>query len=146
MQYINIICTMMLFFSASLAAPIFGVPQNVENSIFDAQEPNAFDFVPSSLHMDSFSMTSSRQLVRWDTDRIPRSKVIADGLVILGYLTAGSDDEHLDMDHPLASGFSLADGEVEISIPTNDDPSRHYFIILFGDSGSVAPEFTIDHL
>ncbi|EPT05168.1 hypothetical protein FOMPIDRAFT_1111829 [Fomitopsis schrenkii] len=43
----------------------------------------------------------------------------------------------------LASGFHLADGSVEVTVPSGLDPGSDYQVVLFGDSGNVSPEFTI---
>ncbi|TEB30565.1 hypothetical protein FA13DRAFT_1792164 [Coprinellus micaceus] len=67
-------------------------------------------------------------------------------MVVLGYWSPESDGEHLDYEHPLASGFSLADGEVEVEIPADVESGENYFIVLFGDSGNVSPNFTIDQI
>lgn len=51
-------------------------------------------------------------------------------------------DEHLDYEHPLASGFKLTDGTRDIVIP--DVVTRNsYIFVLFGDSGNATPELTI---
>ena len=66
-------------------------------------------------------------------------------------------------DHPLASGFSLSDGSVEVEIPSDVASGEDYFIVceswssplkvdcplltlalVFGDSGNASPTFTID--
>ncbi|KAJ2920536.1 hypothetical protein H1R20_g16559, partial [Candolleomyces eurysporus] len=95
---------------------------------------------------NEFWAKGSKHVVRWDTDKIPQGEHAAPlkGLVVLGYSTPDSDDEHLDLDHPLASGFSLSDGSVEVEIPSDAASRKDYFIVLFGDSGNVSPNFTID--
>ncbi|KAH8110484.1 hypothetical protein DFH11DRAFT_1880544 [Phellopilus nigrolimitatus] len=43
---------------------------------------------------------------------------------------------------PLASGFNLTDGHVEITVP-DIAPDSDYELVLFGDSGNFSPNFTI---
>ncbi|KAF8655828.1 hypothetical protein AX16_002913 [Volvariella volvacea WC 439] len=46
-------------------------------------------------------------------------------------------------DAPLAEGFMLRDGQVEITVP--DFPPRdNYIVVLMGDSGNSSPEFRIE--
>jgi hypothetical protein len=45
---------------------------------------------------NAFWPQGSRQLVRWDTDKVPRDSVVATGMVVLGYWSPESDGEHLD--------------------------------------------------
>ncbi|KAG1890266.1 hypothetical protein F4604DRAFT_1899231 [Suillus subluteus] len=44
---------------------------------------------------------------------------------------------------PIAYGFALTDGEVEVTIPDDTVPGE-YMIVLFGDSGNWSEEFAID--
>lgn len=68
----------------------------------------------------------------------------AKGSIILGYLSDDKKDmnEHLDLDHPLATGFMLTDGSHDIVIP-NVAERKTYIIVLMGDSGNASPKFTI---
>ncbi|KAH6912997.1 hypothetical protein BKA70DRAFT_1184403 [Coprinopsis sp. MPI-PUGE-AT-0042] len=88
--------------------------------------------------------TGSRQIVAWDTDKLPAERQASTGLILLGYWTPGEVDEHLDVDHPLAKGFNLADGMVEVTVPEEVACSDNCFIVLFGDSGNTSPTFTIE--
>ncbi|EAU85843.2 hypothetical protein CC1G_05060 [Coprinopsis cinerea okayama7 len=89
---------------------------------------------------DSYWTKGSRQIVTWDTDKIPLEKATATGLILLGYSTPDDDSEHLD----IASGFPLTDGSIEVTVPADVASRDNYFIVLFGDSGNVSPKFTID--
>lgn len=66
------------------------------------------------------------------------------GMIVLGYLSGkkGDTNEHLDLKHPLASGFKLTKGRQNIVIP-NVVQRETYIIVLFGDSGNASPMFTI---
>ncbi|KAI0269930.1 hypothetical protein BC834DRAFT_819748 [Gloeopeniophorella convolvens] len=77
--------------------------------------------------------------VTWDTADIPPPGNFT-GQLILGFQM--SDSENLDLDHPLASNFSLSAGQVEISVP-DVAPRTNYIVVLFGDSGNASPQFTI---
>jgi hypothetical protein len=46
------------------------------------------------------------------------------------------------LDSPLAEGFNILDGRVEIKVP-NVKPGKDYQLVLFGDSGNFSPSFTI---
>ncbi|KAF9355425.1 hypothetical protein BGX26_006575 [Mortierella sp. AD094] len=86
----------------------------------------------------------STQTVRWSTKNIPRSHASSTGSIVLGYLNGGASDtnEHLDLEHPLAKGFLLKDGHVDVVVP--NVPARDkYIIVLFGDSGNASDEFKI---
>ncbi|KAG2148618.1 hypothetical protein BD769DRAFT_1382114 [Suillus cothurnatus] len=45
--------------------------------------------------------------------------------------------------NPIASGFPLTDGQVEVTIPEGTTAGT-YMIVLFGDSGNWSPEFQIE--
>ncbi|KAI0328182.1 hypothetical protein GY45DRAFT_1210559, partial [Cubamyces sp. BRFM 1775] len=81
--------------------------------------------------------------VSWDTSTRPRQVTNYDGRLVLGYLEDGDEtDEHLDFDHPLAEGFNLTQGHIQVRVP-DVDPANDYVVILFGDSGNRSPRFTI---
>ncbi|PIL22643.1 hypothetical protein GSI_15335 [Ganoderma sinense ZZ0214-1] len=86
--------------------------------------------------------TGTIQTITWDTSDIPTEALNQTGLVLLGHIEDGDSNEHLDVQHPLASGFPITDGSVDVMVPqvdTRDD----YVIVLFGDSGNTSPKFTI---
>ncbi|KAI0822533.1 hypothetical protein BC628DRAFT_1388967 [Trametes gibbosa] len=81
----------------------------------------------------------STQLITWDTSSIanPTGET---GLILLGTLKNG--DEQLNANSPLALGFPISAGAVNVTVPavpTGDD----YIVALFGDSGNISPTFTI---
>ncbi|KAL5519926.1 hypothetical protein ACEPAG_1586 [Sanghuangporus baumii] len=81
-----------------------------------------------------------RKTITWKTDEIPDELKNSTGTILLGYNE--EDSENLDIAHPLATGFNLSDGQVNVTVP--DDPARSdYIVVLFGDSGNASPEFTI---
>ncbi|KAI0756783.1 hypothetical protein C8Q80DRAFT_1130466 [Daedaleopsis nitida] len=81
--------------------------------------------------------------VTWDTSDRPEQVTNPQGKVVLGYLEDGNEDnEHLDFKHPLADGFDLSSGCVQVEVP-DVDPSENYIVVLFGDSGDKSPMFTI---
>jgi len=75
--------------------------------------------------------------VTWDTSTKPDQVTNSKGEVVL------SKAGRLDIKHPLASGFDLQDGKVNVTIPADTSPADDYAIVLFGDSGNASPEFTI---
>ncbi|KAI0645994.1 hypothetical protein C8Q79DRAFT_1010873 [Trametes meyenii] len=84
----------------------------------------------------------SNQTIAWDTSAIPANSRNQTGLVLLGFLEDGSDDEHLDTQNPLAVNFPIVAGSINISVPVVT-PRDDYIIVLFGDSGNFSPKFTI---
>ncbi|KAI0673367.1 hypothetical protein C8Q78DRAFT_933550, partial [Trametes maxima] len=92
---------------------------------------------------DTVWKVGSTFMVTWDVSTRPEHVTNWDGEVVLGYLQDGdSTDEHLDFEHPLARGFNLTQGKVEITVP-NVVQSNDYIIVLFGDSGNRSQKFTI---
>ncbi|KAF8636228.1 hypothetical protein AX17_003714 [Amanita inopinata Kibby_2008] len=64
------------------------------------------------------------------------------GRVVLGYIQGEDSNEHLDYSRPLAEGFDISQGQVDIVVP-QVDPRNDYIIVLFGDSGNRSSRFTI---
>lgn len=83
----------------------------------------------------------SIEQVTWDTSSIPKSITNSKGKLVLGYVNNGTD-EHLDLDHPLAEGFEITQGFVQVVVP-NVKPANDYIVVLFGDSGNRSPAFNI---
>jgi len=79
------------------------------------------------------------ETVTWNATGIPTGVT---GKIVLGFLT--SESENLSKDD-LASGFNLADGKVDITVPSVATRTN-YIIALFGDSGNISPKFTIQGL
>ncbi|KAI0770001.1 hypothetical protein C8Q74DRAFT_1218474 [Fomes fomentarius] len=84
----------------------------------------------------------SVQTVTWDVSTIPPASAGQSGEILLGYLEDGSVDEHLDVAHPLAVGFPINAGAVNVTVPAVQ-VRDNYIISLIGDSGNISPKFTI---
>ncbi|KAL5519896.1 hypothetical protein ACEPAG_1556 [Sanghuangporus baumii] len=82
------------------------------------------------------------QTVLWDTSDLPQQITNLQGVVVLGFLNDSSGNEHLMIDSPLASGFDIRSGQVNIVVP-DVEPRTDYIIALMGDSGNISDEFTI---
>ncbi|KAN0127583.1 hypothetical protein V8E53_014561 [Lactarius tabidus] len=78
-------------------------------------------------------------MTSWSHDAIPATGNFH-GRPVLGYQTA--DSENLDLDNPLATGFSLRDSFAHIVCPTVS-PGNNYIVVLFGNSGNASAQFTI---
>ncbi|KAL0961387.1 hypothetical protein HGRIS_006338 [Hohenbuehelia grisea] len=86
--------------------------------------------------------SGTRVTVTWDTSSMPQNVSNSHGKVLLGYMTDSSESENLNTTHPLADGFLLTAGKVEVQVP--QVPSRKdYIVVLLGDSGNHSPRFTI---
>ncbi|KAK7469367.1 hypothetical protein VKT23_003842 [Stygiomarasmius scandens] len=85
------------------------------------------------------------ETVTWDTSGLPPDSQITNptGTVVLGFIEDGDDSLHLMLDDPLAKGFSIRDGQVNITVPSVT-PRSDYIIVLMGDSGNASPKFTIN--
>jgi len=93
----------------------------------------------TSPNADTVWTPGNSEVVTWDTSAIPPTGTFT-GMLLLGHPSAGS--ENLDLQNPLASGFSLRDGSVRVTCPTVS-PGNDYIVVLFGDSGNASPQFTI---
>ncbi|EJC97856.1 uncharacterized protein FOMMEDRAFT_97946 [Fomitiporia mediterranea MF3/22] len=84
------------------------------------------------------------QTVVWcvNTSGLPEQITNRQGTVLLGFLNDTSGDEHLMIDSPLASGFDITSGSVDVVVP-DVEPRTDYIIALLGDSGNISPKFTI---
>jgi len=71
---------------------------------------------------------------------IPQDDRNATGRLVLGY--EQNDSENLDYEYPLATGFPLEAGSMNVIVP-DVQPGNNYIVVLFGDSGNASPEFTI---
>ncbi|TRM60499.1 hypothetical protein BD626DRAFT_571575 [Schizophyllum amplum] len=80
--------------------------------------------------------------VTWDTSDLPPESQITnkEGRIVLGYQT--EDSMHLMVDSPLAEGFSILLGTMDVTVPDVEERAD-YIIVLFGDSGNSSPQFTI---
>lgn len=75
-------------------------------------------------------------LVTWDTSSKPPQVTNPYGKI---YLRLGDETQS----SPIASGFALTDGRVEVTIPSDTTPGQ-YRVVLFGDSGNWSDQFPIE--
>ncbi|KAJ7677471.1 hypothetical protein B0H17DRAFT_1079256 [Mycena rosella] len=87
---------------------------------------------------DSVWKVGEVETVTWNATGIPAGVT---GMIMLGYLTP--DSEHLSV--TLASGFNLTDEKVNVTVPAVVSRTN-YIVVLFGDSGNISPQFTIQGL
>ncbi|KAF4617374.1 hypothetical protein D9613_005680 [Agrocybe pediades] len=91
---------------------------------------------------ESLWTVGSDVTVTWDLRDMLKNTTNPKGTILLGYLEDGSDEEHLNIKHPLASGFDIKEGFVTFKCPKVDS-RKDYIVVLFGDSGNRSPTFTI---
>ncbi|KAJ8080426.1 hypothetical protein PM082_017259 [Marasmius tenuissimus] len=82
--------------------------------------------------------------IEWDTSKPPQNITNDIGEILLGRFNGTDDNEHLDLEHPLAENFSLLSGSVTVEVP-DVEPGEDYFIVLFGDSGNRSPLIRIQN-
>ncbi|KAH8114439.1 hypothetical protein DFH11DRAFT_1466099, partial [Phellopilus nigrolimitatus] len=82
------------------------------------------------------------QTVVWNTSSLPSQITNTNGTVLLGFVNDTTGNEHLMISTPLASGFDIRSGSVNIVVP-NVEPRSDYIVALLGDSGNISPKFTI---
>ncbi|KAL4252656.1 hypothetical protein ABKN59_005329 [Abortiporus biennis] len=115
---------------------------NNETIILEARDV----FSPKITKPDAFTVwvINTTVTVTWDTCNAPDDVTNPQGKILLGHMDNGDDeDENLDIDHPLAEGFDIFQGSVDIVVP--DVPQGNdYIIVLMGDSGNKSPPFTIN--
>ncbi|KAG1742263.1 uncharacterized protein EDB91DRAFT_1052051 [Suillus paluster] len=75
-------------------------------------------------------------LVTWDTSSEPSQVTNPTGKI---YLRQGGATQS----NPIKSGFALADGQVDVTVPADTTPGM-WEVVLFGDSGNWSDEFPID--
>ncbi|KAI0695995.1 hypothetical protein BC835DRAFT_1272477 [Cytidiella melzeri] len=84
------------------------------------------------------------QTVTWDISGLDDAGKNTTGFLLLGYTIPGdtSGNEHLNITNPLANGFKLGDGAVNVTVPSVV-PRDTYIVVLLGDSGDASKPFTI---
>lgn len=87
-------------------------------------------------------VVGSEVTVTWDVSGIPEDHRNMKSRVVLGWIEPGKLDEHLDLEHPLAQDFTLAQGQVTFAVP-RVQPRDNYIVVVFGDSGNHSPPFSI---
>ncbi|EMD39451.1 hypothetical protein CERSUDRAFT_91962 [Gelatoporia subvermispora B] len=97
--------------------------------------------------------------VTWDTTGLPGGGQAGTGKVVLGHVSGNDANEHLDLEHPLATNVDLSRGHVPVQVP-NVPPGNNYIVAdasrnsnaasacalvskVFGDSGNRSPTFSI---
>ncbi|KAK2465759.1 hypothetical protein APHAL10511_002303 [Amanita phalloides] len=125
---IKFLCLLLL-----VAAPVFSHPLT-KRDVVDPPvlAPNA----------STVWYVGTTQTVVWNTTGLPPYNRITNqvGKVILGHLGGGG--LNLMLKNPLAQGFNITQGSVNIIVP-NVPPRTDYLIVLMGDSGNTSPTFTI---
>lgn len=125
------ICTVTTFFKDASAVP-------VQTSHLRTRD--VFDPPITFPNQNSVFQAGETITVTWDTSSIPA------GTTDLGEIALAQptfEDENLDFDHPLATGFLLTAGQQDITFPSNLTTASNYALVLFGDSGNISPNFTI---
>ncbi|KAF9523906.1 hypothetical protein CPB83DRAFT_732368, partial [Crepidotus variabilis] len=87
-------------------------------------------------------VASSMVVATWNVRDMPNQLENPKGTLLLGYLEPDSSNEHLNLQHKLASNFDLKDGSLKFKCPkveARDD----YIVVLFGDSGNHSERFSI---
>ncbi|KAF8336744.1 hypothetical protein F5887DRAFT_565197 [Amanita rubescens] len=137
--------------AVTLALPVFSTPipatynfnyrvTNLQNGV-TPNEFLVFDPTITSPAAGNQWVMGQTYNATWVTSNIPSELQNATSFILLGH--SGNNSENLDIKHPLATGFRLLDGWVNITIPLAVDPRDDYFIVLFGDSGNTSPSFSI---
>ncbi|KAI0720579.1 hypothetical protein C8T65DRAFT_567529 [Cerioporus squamosus] len=128
-------------FSVKLLAALATVVTGASAAAFRAAA-DVFSPAITAPHAGDKWTVDSIQTVTWDNASIPPANQNQSGLILLGYVQDGQLDEHLDIEHPLASNFPLTAGAVNVTVP-NVQARDDYVVVLFGDSGNASPKFTI---
>ncbi|KIL61384.1 hypothetical protein M378DRAFT_199551 [Amanita muscaria Koide BX008] len=127
-SFISFILVSLLFLTSALAVPLH------KRDVVDppVTAPNA----------STVWTAGSTQLVVWDTSKLPPYNQITNkvGTVVLGFLD--SNGENLMLDKPLAKGFNITQGSIQVVVP-NVQTRTNYIIVLMGDSGNASPTFSI---
>ncbi|KAF9777984.1 hypothetical protein BJ322DRAFT_510195 [Thelephora terrestris] len=82
------------------------------------------------------------QTVTWDTSNLPAQITNPTGQVVLGWIDS-SGSYNLQLKTPLASGFPITAGQVNIVVPAGYPDGNSYIISLIGSADNISPTFTI---
>ncbi|KAF9227327.1 hypothetical protein BS17DRAFT_764587 [Gyrodon lividus] len=74
--------------------------------------------------------------VSWNATQPPSQVTNPQGQV---YLRQGNATQA----NPIAQGFLLSAGQVNVIVPEDTQPGNDWMVVLFGDSGNWSPLFTI---
>jgi len=124
MMFFFLLASVCALFSLVVALPFSPVVRDV--------------WVPTILCPDASSVwvVGCNYTVTWDTSSEPSQVTNPLGQVYLRINGATQST-------PLADGFPLSDGQVEVTVPADTVPSDEWILVLFGDSGNWSPDFTI---
>lgn len=83
----------------------------------------------TSLRYRPWLLTFGASLCR-DTSELPPPQNITNinGKILLGFLEDDDPSEHLDVDSPLAQGFNITSGSVQLTVP--NVPAKDDYIIV----------------
>ncbi|KAJ3567738.1 hypothetical protein NP233_g6172 [Leucocoprinus birnbaumii] len=76
--------------------------------------------------------------ITWDTTAAPRQITNP-----LGRLVFRHNNRLQNLDNPLAKGFSILAGKLNVTIPKGTPPGKNYQFVLMGDSGNYGATFSI---
>ncbi|KAF9453096.1 hypothetical protein P691DRAFT_801952 [Macrolepiota fuliginosa MF-IS2] len=76
--------------------------------------------------------------ITWDTSKAPGQITNPVGRLILAH-----NSRLMNLEHPLAQGFSILAGKLNVTIPKNTAPGNKYQLVLMGDSGNYGATFSI---
>ncbi|KAI5119403.1 hypothetical protein M0805_005946 [Coniferiporia weirii] len=113
------------------------VPLTTENVRRDVADPPVT--TPNST---TVWVVGETQTVVWDTSNLPSQITNTNGTVLLGFINDTTSGEHLMTGSPLATGFDIRSGSVNIVVP-DVEPRTDYIVALLGDSGNISGLFTI---
>ncbi|KAF9046749.1 hypothetical protein BJ165DRAFT_1190697 [Panaeolus papilionaceus] len=87
-------------------------------------------------------------VVTWMTDAIydkagVSTGVNRNGTLLLGSVKAGSGEEYLDIEHPLATDFEMKKGFVDFECPKVEPHNHDYFVTFLHDTKNRSPIFSI---
>ncbi|KAI0055748.1 hypothetical protein BV25DRAFT_1873032 [Artomyces pyxidatus] len=131
MKFTNAITSLFFLFAATMFSLVAAAPL--------ARLQSRDVYTPPVLypHAGTVWKVGARHNVTWDNSDPPVNITNPIGQILLrkGDFT---------LDGPLASGFNLTAGRVEVTVP-HVKPGHDYVIVLFGDSGDWSHKFTITH-
>ncbi|KAK0446503.1 uncharacterized protein EV420DRAFT_1569638 [Desarmillaria tabescens] len=122
----------MKFSSFATAAVLSSVLTLVKAAALDVFVPH----ITSPTAGDTW-VPGSTYTVTWDTSNAPSQITNENGAI---FLRKGSKTQT----PALASGFSILDGAVNVTVPESTTFGDDYVVVLFGDSGNWSGRFSIE--
>ncbi|PPQ76518.1 hypothetical protein CVT26_013352 [Gymnopilus dilepis] len=98
------------------------------NTVWSSGSDVAVTWCVCPVDFQSTTLIISRFSTIRDVRDMPKENSSQKGRILLGYLEDGSQNEHLDIGHPLASDFNLGDGFVTFQCP-KVEPRKDYIIV-----------------